>query len=290
VSIHSAADLLARVGPGLDKPNGDQSREQIKRLAAEFESMLTLQMLKEMRKSASWGDQSESEHGEGLGTQTMLETVDVELANHLAKVQGFGLAQQMLRAFERAVGAASHGVEKAAAMPIVKTPVVETPSGEARLETPLANDRSLEIPEGTVTSGFGWRRDPLTGAARFHQGIDIRAAYGQDVQTAAPGRVVSARTEGAYGETVVVEHAGGVHTRYAHLSSVLVGAGDEVTAGQVIGRAGRSGRATGTHVHFEVTRADGDRVDPASFERFKANGAVADLTVGTFPGQESRTE
>jgi murein DD-endopeptidase MepM/ murein hydrolase activator NlpD len=271
------------LGPGKpDTTSGGPSREQITRLAAEFESMLMLQMLKEMRKSGSWDDQSEGRNDDGFGTQTMLETVDVELANHLAKVQGFGLAKQMLRAFESAAGAASHPVEKgAAAAPIV----------EAGLQTRLpVDDAALEMPDGKVTSGFGWRRDPLTGAARFHQGIDVRAAYGQDVASAGPGRVVSARSEGAYGETVVIEHAGGIRTRYAHLSTMLVTPGDEVAAGQVIGRAGRSGRATGTHLHFEVTQADGDRVDPASFERFKAKATVADLTVGRFPGQESRTE
>jgi murein DD-endopeptidase MepM/ murein hydrolase activator NlpD len=192
----------------------------------------------------------------------------------------------MLHALEKTVGAASQKLATDAPV----APLVNAPVAEAGVKTWPTHDDSLAIPEGKVTSGFGWRRDPLTGATRFHQGIDIRAAYGEDVQTAAPGRVVSAGTEGGYGESVVIEHAGGIRTRYAHLSSMLVAAGDDVTAGQVIGRAGRSGRATGTHLHLEVMRADGNRVDPATFERFKASGVVADLAGGTSPGEESRTE
>jgi murein DD-endopeptidase MepM/ murein hydrolase activator NlpD len=124
---------------------------------------------------------------------------------------------------------------------------------------------TLDVPAGQVTSGFGWRADPLHGAARFHRGVDIRAAYGQDVPAAAPGRVVSAGGEGAYGQTVVIEHAGGLRTRYAHLSTTLVAAGDEVQEGQRVGQAGRSGRATGTHLHFEVMTASGEPLNPEQF-------------------------
>jgi murein DD-endopeptidase MepM/ murein hydrolase activator NlpD len=256
--------------------DADQSRARLTQLAAEFESMLLLQMLKEMRKSGSWGD--ENRESGGFGAETMLETIDVELASHLSKVQGFGLARQLLRA-----------LDPSADMSALRTTVAERglPPSSGRQWTgqparDMASD-SIEMPEGHVTSEFGWRRDPINGAARFHRGIDIRAAYGQDIQAAGPGRVVSAGTDGAYGETVVIEHAGGVRTRYAHLSAALVAPGQEVAAGHVVGRAGRSGRATGTHLHFEVTTAAGDRVDPATFTRFKAEGVFADLTGGTSP-------
>jgi murein DD-endopeptidase MepM/ murein hydrolase activator NlpD len=129
-----------------------------------------------------------------------------------------------------------------------------------------------------VTSRFGWRSDPIHGAPRFHRGIDIRAAYGQDVPSAANGRVVSVGSQGGYGQTVVVEHAGGVRTRYAHLSMTMVAAGDEVQEGQVVGRAGHSGRATGTHVHFEVTTAGGEALNPEHFSKLKADRQAADFT------------
>jgi murein DD-endopeptidase MepM/ murein hydrolase activator NlpD len=260
-------------------------RERLTQLAAEFESMLLLQMLKEMRKAGSWGDEEETSTA-GYGKQTMFETIDVELASQLTKAQGFGLAKQLLRALDPGVAVPAEAdlsavalakVEAAARHPAVIEPVRDNES----------EPDAIAMPDGHVTSAFGWRRDPIDGVARFHRGIDIRAAYGQDIQAAGAGRVVSAGTEGGYGETVVIEHAGGLRTRYAHLSASLVTPGQEVTAGQVVGRAGRSGRATGTHLHFEVTTTAGDRVDPAVFARFKGEGVVADLTGGISPAAPS---
>ena len=121
---------------------------------------------------------------------------------------------------------------------------------------------ALEMPEGHVTSAYGWRRDPINGTAAFHRGVDIRAAYGDDVSAAAAGRVVSAGEAGGYGTTVVLEHDNGTRTRYAHLSSALVREGEHVQAGQLIGRAGSSGRATGPHLHFEVLDRNGVPLDP----------------------------
>jgi murein DD-endopeptidase MepM/ murein hydrolase activator NlpD len=132
----------------------------------------------------------------------------------------------------------------------------------------------------TVTSGFGWRQDPLTGVAAFHKGIDVRASYGEAVSAAGPGRVVVAQSQGGYGQTVVVDHGGGLQTRYAHLSAISVQVGDTVDAGASVGRAGRSGRATGTHVHFEATQG-GQPVNPAELPlRLKAATLVADVGSG----------
>jgi murein DD-endopeptidase MepM/ murein hydrolase activator NlpD len=270
VSIDAIAGPGSRRTEASAAADTEQTRARLAQLAAEFEAMLLLQMLKEMRKSGSW-DEKDGESSSGYGGETMLETIDVELAGHLSKAQGFGLARQLLRALGGdADPGRARGVEPRGA--------IELPSVVEPVRDSLD---ALEIPEGRVTSAYGWRRDPIDGAAKFHRGIDIRAAYGQDIEAAGAGRVISAGTDGAYGETVVIEHAGGIRTRYAHLSSALVTPGQEVAAGQVVGRAGRSGRATGTHLHFEVTTAAGDRVDPAVFARFKADGAVADLTGGT---------
>jgi murein DD-endopeptidase MepM/ murein hydrolase activator NlpD len=285
VSIESIAGPRRADAPtSVDKSasaDTEQTRARLTQLASEFESMLLLQMLKEMRKSASW-DEPDQESG-GYGAETMLETIDVELASHLSKVQGFGLAKQLLRALGG--DAASERPERGS-QPVRGLEPTRGVDPRTAIESDLsagavAKADSIEMPDGQVTSAFGWRRDPIDGAARFHRGIDIRAAYGQDIQAVGAGRVVSAGSEGGYGETVVVEHAGGLRTRYAHLSAATVVPGQEVAAGQVLGRAGRSGRATGTHLHFEVTTAAGDRVDPAIFTRFKADGVVADLTGAT---------
>jgi murein DD-endopeptidase MepM/ murein hydrolase activator NlpD len=260
VSIDAAGDIgqRVRVEGGDGRANSEQTRARLMQLAAEFESMLLLQMLKEMRKAGSWDDEKSEESG-GYGAETLLDTIDVELASHLSKVQGFGLAKRLMKALD---------------------PIAGLTAGNAGADTE-AKAEAIDMPEGDITSAFGWRRDPLNGATTFHRGIDIRAAYGQDVQAAGPGRVISAGTQDGYGETVVIEHPGGLRTRYAHLSASLVTPGQEVAAAQVVGRAGRSGRATGTHLHFEVTTASGDRVDPAVFARFKTEAVIADSTGGT---------
>jgi murein DD-endopeptidase MepM/ murein hydrolase activator NlpD len=102
----------------------------------------------------------------------------------------------------------------------------------------------------------------LGAGRKFHAGVDLRAAYGTEVPAAAAGEVTFAGDQTGYGTTVVVRHGDGFETRYAHLSSSEVQAGDQVQAGQSVGRVGNSGRSTGAHLHFEVRR-NGQQVDPA---------------------------
>jgi murein DD-endopeptidase MepM/ murein hydrolase activator NlpD len=162
--------------------------------------------------------------------------------------------------------------------PIPPRDVPAVPAGHRGELSPVESDgtadEELLLPAGVVTSPYGWRRDPFHGVTRFHRGVDIRAAYGQEIPSAGSGRVVFSGAQGAYGTTVVVEHGDGIQTRYAHLSAALVSEGDEVRAGQVIGRAGRSGRATGTHLHFEVL-ANGRQIDP-QLAGLKPEQAAAD--------------
>jgi murein DD-endopeptidase MepM/ murein hydrolase activator NlpD len=309
-------------GPGAD-------REQLKRIAAEFESMLLVQVLKDMRRSGSWEEEG---GGDALGAQSLFETLDVELATHLAKVRGLGLGKQMEEAFDRmhgststpavgvveadlqvgtnallaptegrpegrplqspavVQGARSPAAVQAADKPapdvvsLVKAAVKKTAAAvertadavEKTAAAPAALGHMLKPVAGAVTSAFGWRRHPITHEVKFHQGVDLRAAYGQEIQAAAAGKVVFSGDQGGYGATVVVEHQDGTQTRYAHLSARLVKKGDEVGAGEPLGRAGRSGRATGTHLHFEVIAPNGQRVQPEQW----ANGRFAPVAQG----------
>ncbi len=116
-----------------------------------------------------------------------------------------------------------------------------------------------------VTSRFGNRADPFTGNTRYHSGIDIDG-FGNDgapIVAAASGTVITASYDGAYGNYVIIDH-GGTSTVYAHMSGIAVSYGDYVSQGQTIGYVGATGRATGTHLHFEVYVGDG-RVDPAQY-------------------------
>lgn len=266
-------------------------RQQLAQLAAEFESMLVLQMIKTMRQSML----DEDAEGEGLGADTFSSTIDTELSRTLALHGGVGLQQYMMDAWDRQQGGAG---ETAAARPVpgaaVGMPVnlparasidvvaavasasrpshAPDPSGTAGLTglaaTATSHDTSrigLEI-AGRVSSAYGWRGDPLHGRTKFHGGIDLAARYGTEVPAAADGTVVSAGEQGGYGLTVVVKHRDGFQTRYAHLSAIDVREGDPVSKGALLGRVGSTGRSTGPHLHFEVLQG-GERIDPGQFVR-----------------------
>ena len=111
-------------------------------------------------------------------------------------------------------------------------------------------------------------------ASGRHTGVDFPVSSGTEVKAVGPGRVVKEGNAGAYGIQVVIKHAPNIYTQYAHLSSVNVGSGDKVNAGEVIGRAGSTGNSSGPHLHFGVRKSPnyGDDIDPVSF--LKEQGAM----------------
>ena len=130
-----------------------------------------------------------------------------------------------------------------------------TPTGTLQWPLPVA---------GTITSQFGHRVDPITGEVSSHTGTDIACAEGTPILAAADGTVTVANGldswGGSYGYYVQIDHGGGLETLYAHCSSICVTTGQQVQAGQVIGYVGHTGRATGSHLHLEVS-VDGNRAD-----------------------------
>jgi murein DD-endopeptidase MepM/ murein hydrolase activator NlpD len=131
---------------------------------------------------------------------------------------------------------------------------------EQAARLPLSNP----APGHAVTSPFGVRTDPLIGSAALHSGMDFRSPIGMDARATAPGVVVKAGWNGGYGRMVEVDHGQGFTTRYAHLSQILVGVGQKLEAGDIVGRTGSSGRSTGPHLHYEV-RHNGKAVNPLGF-------------------------
>ncbi|MEO1062681.1 MAG: M23 family metallopeptidase [Actinomycetota bacterium] len=111
---------------------------------------------------------------------------------------------------------------------------------------------------GTLTSGFG----PRWG--RMHQGIDIAAPTGSPIAAADGGVVIHSGSLGGYGQTVIVDHGGGIVTLYAHMSERIAGNGQSVSRGELIGRIGSTGNSTGPHLHFEV-RVNGSARNPMNF-------------------------
>ena len=170
---------------------------------------------------------------------------------------------------EKAVGGpfipAPAAVDAAAFAPLA----ADAEEGIAELESVTAAARALPVAkplsgELEQTSAFGYRLDPFTRSAALHSGVDFRVPYGAPVRATAGGRVTAAEYSGGYGNMVEVEHEGGVATRYGHLSAISVVVGQKIELGQVVGRAGSTGRSTGTHLHYE-TRIDGEPVNPVRF-------------------------
>lgn len=125
---------------------------------------------------------------------------------------------------------------------------------------------TVPVEGGWHSSNFGWRLDPFNGQQSFHEGIDFIAEHGTPIKAAAGGVVVQAEYHPAYGNIVEIDHGNELLTRYAHASRLLVRTGDVVLMGARIAEVGRTGRATGTHLHFEV-RQRGVAQNPMQFLR-----------------------
>ena len=124
----------------------------------------------------------------------------------------------------------------------------------------------LPVHAGWHSSNYGWRIDPFNGQRAFHEGIDFIAEHGTPIVAAAGGVVVYSDFHPQYGNMVEIDHGNELVSRYAHASKRLVKAGDVVLSGARIAEVGRSGRSTGTHLHFEV-RHRGVPQNPAQFLR-----------------------
>ncbi len=123
----------------------------------------------------------------------------------------------------------------------------------AELRKPLDNAR--------VSSLFGYRQNPVTGKYSFHSGYDLAAPHGSDIYAMYSGTVVKASYDSGYGNFLIIEHAEGFQTLYAHCSKLLCSSGDAVSAGDVIALVGSTGNSTGAHLHVEF-RKNGQRYDP----------------------------
>ncbi|WP_233440774.1 peptidoglycan DD-metalloendopeptidase family protein [Leptospira biflexa] len=122
----------------------------------------------------------------------------------------------------------------------------------------------LPVPQSRVTSRFGRRVDPFNKYNRvYHSGLDLAAKVGAPVLSAADGEVVFTGRNGGYGNSVTIQHKNGYKTVYAHCSQILVEVGETVKMGRVVALVGRTGTATGAHLHFEVFR-NGKIMNPES--------------------------
>lgn len=114
-----------------------------------------------------------------------------------------------------------------------------------------------------ITSTFGHRIHPIWGIRMFHSGIDISGSYGDPIYAVNDGRVIYSGWQSGYGKVIIIDHGNGMSTLYAHCSVLLVGEGEQVKKGQLIGKIGSTGWSTGPHLHFEI-RKNGTPTNPLS--------------------------
>lgn len=199
--------------------------------AQQFEAYMVAFLAQQMRASSPEGPMSSGP------MSTFAGLFDQEIGKRVAERGGLGLEAQLERAL-----------------------------AHAGLRAPAHHEGHAEPLHARVTSGFGTRSDPFTHEARVHSGTDYGLAEGTPVRAVEAGTVSFAGKRGGYGNVVILTHADGTETRYAHCSKLTVATGDTVEAGAQLGNVGQTGRATGPHLHFEV-RVDGKAVDPEGWLR-----------------------
>lgn len=115
--------------------------------------------------------------------------------------------------------------------------------------------------QGTVTSRFGYRHDPINGEYKLHKGLDIAAEKGSGIVSVFNGSVVQTGYDDGYGNFIIVDHNNGLKTLYAHCDTIIANCGDVINQGEIIATVGSSGRSTGNHLHFEIIKND-IKIDP----------------------------
>ena len=233
--------MSLNVAPPLDGLLHRADTDDVGAAARALESYFLRQVFAELRKTTDAGLVSG-----GFAGATFKEMLDGALADAMAQSQGVGLADMIEKEFARVGTPAAMGRTDAVAQ--LRT-VDAVERGAYPRHVALL---SVAPVQGRITSAYGVRSHPLDGAHDFHSGVDVAAPEGTPVVAAGAGTVVQAGPAGGYGNLVVVDHGGGLESRYAHLSAIHLVAGQQVAAGVPLGRVGATGRVTGPHLHFEV--------------------------------------
>lgn len=117
----------------------------------------------------------------------------------------------------------------------------------------------------SISSHYGYRKDPFTGKRKFHRGIDIPMPVGTPIYATAAGTVIKACVNRHTGRYVIIDHAGQYRTIYAHLTRIKVETGDFVQKGDHIAHSGNTGRSTGPHLHYQIETPEGESINPLIF-------------------------
>jgi len=253
----TAASKLENKIRAAQNSTGDKQKNELKKVSQEFESLFIAQLLKVMRETIEESGLMEG----GFGKSIYTDLFDQEVARSMAKRGVLGISDLLYKNLSDKNSQVGQPTSTNPA-PSNEAPAQTSPADSGTSSKPEPEISDLQLPvQAPVSSSFGMRNDPFSHQATFHKGVDLAAPDGTKVVAALPGTVISAGYETGYGNNVLIQHSGGLQTRYGHLGSVNVKAGDVVDSESVLGTVGNTGRSTGSHLHFEVTRM-GKPVDP----------------------------
>ena len=253
----TAASKLENKIRAAQNSTGDKQKNELKKVSQEFESLFIAQLLKVMRETIEESGLMEG----GFGKSIYTDLFDQEVARSMAKRGVLGISDLLYKNLSDKNSQVGQPTSTNPA-PSNEAPAQTSPADSGTSGKPEPEISDLQLPvQAPVSSSFGMRNDPFSHQATFHKGVDLAAPDGTKVVAALPGTVISAGYETGYGNNVLIQHSGGLQTRYGHLGSVNVKAGDVVDSESVLGTVGSTGRSTGPHLHFEVTRM-GKPVDP----------------------------
>jgi len=255
----TAAPLLpkAYARPPLDetRKSGDKTAREIASLSAlerqrledacaEFESLFINFVMKQMRKTVTKSGLIDG----GMSEEIFTGMMDEEIARQMSSRQGVGLRGALI---EQLTGVRGSALPQKIALRSYHRNTPAKRSGQ-----------TFALPvSGTVSSPYGWRKDPFTGKRTFHYGVDIASPSGSGIFAAGKGCVVFSGWKKGYGNVVEIDHGDGFSTLYAHNEKNLVREGEEVSHYQLIALVGDTGKSTGPHLHYEVKK-NGEVVNP----------------------------
>jgi len=227
-----------------------------KAVAAKVQSMFMELMIKAMEESIDAED--------GLfSSNSSSEIYRGMFREQLGAALGSKLGGNLMDELEKSMSKSSEKIlnQSPQVNPLVHeewTPIEEmssipsTVAGSGTAAATMTKIQALPV-EGIVTSEIGWRKDPFSGSMAFHKGLDIAAPQGTSIRAVASGTVIESGAKGEYGNAVVIRTDDGRRMLYGHNARNFVQVGDRVQQGETIASVGATGKATGPHVHFEVT-------------------------------------
>lgn len=136
-------------------------------------------------------------------------------------------------------------------------------TGGKTIKSRIKNEFILPV-QGSITSKYGYRKDPITGDEKFHKGVDIGTAANANVKLCADGIVEECGEKPELGKYIIVDHGDGIETKYYHLNEIAVKNQQKLKKGQVIGKVGKTGKATGYHLHLQLDYM-GESINPQEY-------------------------